>query len=159
MKLLDRVVQKMSGARWFSKVGPRVAPQFDSFVHRITRGRVIPTAGYRGALMLTVIGRKSGLERTVPLLTMPDGDRWVVIASNFGREQHPAWSENLLANPEATVQLPGRRTVRVRGRLIEGEERDDLWQKIVDYHPNYDLYAERADREIRVFVLEPTERT
>lgn len=106
-------------------------------------------------LLLTTQGRKSGLPRTVPLLYAPDGDRFVVTASNWGQQSHPAWSGNLLACDEATVALPGGRQIPVRAALAEGAERDRVWPLVTRVWPAYDTYVERSGRAIRVFVLTP----
>ncbi len=106
------------------------------------------------SLLLTTTGRRSGLPRTVPLLYVPDGARYVVIASNWGQQHHPAWSANLLAEPDATVSIHGH-DVAVRARLADPAERDRLWPSITRTWPAYDTYVERSGRDIRVFLLEP----
>lgn len=106
------------------------------------------------SLLLTTRGRKSGLDRTVPLLYAADGDAFVVTASNWGQRHHPAWSGNLLADPMATVSVSGRE-IPVRATLVEGAERDRVWPLVTQVWPAYDTYAERSGRAIRVFVLTP----
>jgi deazaflavin-dependent oxidoreductase (nitroreductase family) len=78
----------------------------------------------------------------------------VVVASNFGREKHPAWSANLLANPEATVQIRTR-LQDVRARLATDEEKARLWPRLLEIYPTWDDYTERTDRSFRAFFLEP----
>lgn len=148
------LVERMSGAAWFSKIGPKVIPRVDRFVHRVTGGRFVPSGLYVPVLLLTTIGRKSGLERTVPLATFRSGDTFVVVASNFGREHHPAWSSNLLANPAATVEYRKQRVV-VTARMADEAEKAELWPSIVKRWPNFDTYAARSGRELRVFLLDP----
>lgn len=155
MSVLDRAITKMTTSSWFRKVGPKVVPKMDLAVHKLTGGRLIPSGTYRSTLLLTATGHKSGQPRTVPLLYMPDGDRFVVIGSNYGRDNHPAWSTNLLANPHATVELPRRRRIPVVARLLEGDERREVWEQVCEYYDNYARYEERVEREIRVFALEP----
>ena len=41
--------------------------------------------------MLTTTGAKTGQQRVWPVLGVPDGDNLVVMASNWGQRQHPAW--------------------------------------------------------------------
>lgn len=106
-------------------------------------------------LLLTTTGRKSGLPRTVPLLYAPDGDKFIVTASNWGQQNHPAWSGNLLACNEATVALPVGRQIPVRAALAEGAERDRVWPLVTRVWPAYDTYVERSGRAVRVFVLTP----
>jgi len=76
-------------------------------------------------LLLTTTGRKTGEPRTSPLMYFPEGDACVVIASNAGKPQHPAWWLNLRADPRAAVQR-GREVARVRAREAAGEERARL---------------------------------
>jgi deazaflavin-dependent oxidoreductase (nitroreductase family) len=90
----------------------------------------------------------------VPLVYVPDGGAYVVTASNWGQAHHPAWSGNLLANPDATVQV-GRDTVPVRAEIVEGEQREHLWSRLVEVWPAYDTYSARSGRGIRVFRLTP----
>lgn len=124
-------------------------------VYRLTGGRLGGKVGTAPVLLLTTIGRKSGQERTAPVLYMPDGDRFIVIGTNAGNPRPPAWSLNLVANPEATVEV-GRRRIPVAARVAEGAEREDLWRRMNDeVYDGFDLYAAKLSREIRVFVLEP----
>jgi deazaflavin-dependent oxidoreductase (nitroreductase family) len=105
-------------------------------------------------LLLTTIGRKSGQPRTAPVLFLADGDRFVVINTNAGNDKTPAWSLNLRANPEAEVEI-GRKRIKVRSRLAEGEERADLWRRSMEQYEGWDFYESKLDREVGVFVLEP----
>lgn len=84
-------------------------------LYRATRGRLFGRVGRAPVLLLTTTGRRSGRSRTAPVLYLADGERLVVIGSNAGNERAPAWALNLLANPDATVQVGGqRRPVRAR---------------------------------------------
>jgi deazaflavin-dependent oxidoreductase (nitroreductase family) len=112
----------------------------------------------RGApvLLLTTKGRKTGKERTTPLLYLEDGNRLVVVASKGGAPSHPAWFLNLQANPEVTVER-GKGKSRYRARAAEGEERDALWSRVVAMYGSYADYQEKTSREIPVVVLEPVD--
>jgi deazaflavin-dependent oxidoreductase (nitroreductase family) len=85
---------------------------------------------------------------------MPEGlDTWVVLGSNYGLEKHPAWTSNLLAHPtEAEISWRGR-SIPVTGRLLEGQERQAVWERAVRFWPPYATYQTRCRREIRVFLL------
>jgi deazaflavin-dependent oxidoreductase (nitroreductase family) len=149
------VIRSLGHQRWFAAFGRKAVP-IDRWLQRTTGGRV--TVIGRSALptlLLTTRGRKSGRPRTVPLLYARDGDRFVVTASNWGQEHHPAWSGNLLACADATVSLPGRREIPVRAALVEGAERDRVWPLVIRVWPAYDTYVERSGRVIRMFVLTP----
>ena len=94
----------------------RVANGLHNSLYRATGGRIgggIPGSG--PVLLLTTNGRKTGRERTVPLLYLHDGEDIVLVASNGGTATHPTWWLNLKANPLATVEV-GNRRLRVRAR-------------------------------------------
>ncbi|MEE6261048.1 nitroreductase family deazaflavin-dependent oxidoreductase [Plantactinospora sonchi] len=153
---LGRLVRRIGHSRWFAACTPLVVPA-DRLVARLTRGRVI-ALGMVPSLLLTTTGRRSGQPRSTPLLAVPDGDGYVVVGSNWGRSEHPAWTLNLLAHPAATVTVGGRE-IPVQGRLAEGAERDRLWRLLVAEWPAYQTYVNRAGgRELRVFRLEPRQR-
>jgi deazaflavin-dependent oxidoreductase (nitroreductase family) len=127
----------------------------DRVLLKLTKGKINAIGrSSLPALLLTTIGAKSGLERTVPLMYCQDGDAFIVTASNWGKEHHPAWSANLIANPEATVEVGGR-PVPVCAELAEGTLRERLWSKVTEFWPAYDTYEERSGRSIRVFRLAP----
>lgn len=121
-------------------------------VYRETAGQ----HGYqwRGAtiLLLTTTGRKSGEARTTPLIEREDDDRWVVVASKGGAPTNPSWYENLLADPDATVEVRDE-TVPVRASTAAGEERARLWSLMTEDWPAYDDYQAKTDREIPIVVL------
>lgn len=118
------------------------------------------TGGERGydwhgtkILLLTTTGRRSGEPRTMALIHQVDGDRWVVVASKGGAPQHPAWYQNLEADPEATIQVKADR-IGVRAHAAQGEERDRLWKLMTEAWPPYDDYQAKTSRQIPVVVLE-----
>ena len=102
--------------------------------------------------MLTTIGRKSGQERTVQIAHLEVEDGWIVVASNFGQKNHPAWSYNLDANPEATVQA-GSEVVPVQAERLSDEEKESVWSRLVETTPQFAVYRTRTDRNIRVYRL------
>lgn len=123
-------------------------------VFRYTGGRIGSRLPGLHFLLLIHRGRKSGLERDTPLLYVPDGERFLVLASNAGQDHDPAWWLNLRANPEATVRV-GRRVVPVVARRAEGEEAERLWPQLVAAFPAFENYRKGTDREIPIVVLEP----
>ncbi len=104
--------------------------------------------------LLTTRGRRTGHERVTPLNFLPDGDRFVIVASNGGSQTDPHWYRNLAASPEATFQV-GPRVQQVRARTASGSERDRLWALISFWAPMYALYSSRTTRQIPVVVLDP----
>ena len=107
------------------------------------------------SLMLTTTGHRSGELRQAPLACLPDDDgTFLVVGSNFGRERHPAWTANLLADPKATVGYQ-RRTIPVVASMLDDEQRAAIWDRLVDVFPNFDEYEDRSGRALRVFRLTP----
>jgi deazaflavin-dependent oxidoreductase (nitroreductase family) len=121
-------------------------------VYRETGGE----RGYRWRgttiLLLTTRGRSSGEPRTTPLIHRTDGDRWVVVASKGGAPANPSWYENLLADPQATIEVLAE-TIPVLASTAEGEERARLWSLMAEVWPAYDDYQARTEREIPVVIL------
>ncbi len=134
--------------------GLRWAGKLNTPVYRLTRGRLLARVGKAPVLLLTTTGRKSGQPRTAPLVYLADDERMVVIGSNAGNAKVPAWALNLKADPEAEVEVRGRR-LPVRARVAEGAEREDLWRRCNEQYAGFDDYAQRTGRDIAVFVLEP----
>ncbi|MFB7501645.1 nitroreductase family deazaflavin-dependent oxidoreductase [Streptomyces sp. NPDC056161] len=149
-----RLVRKMSATRTFAQVAPHVVPALDRVVHRLTRGRVLPSTSMLPGAILTSTGARSGLPRHTPLACMPEegGRSWLLVGSNFGRTEHPAWTYNLLARPEVSINWRGR-DIAVTARLLEGEERTAAWRALLAFWPPYAAYQDRVARRIRVFRL------
>lgn len=131
MHRLDRLLLRLSGGRWSL---PRLA------------GLPVVT--------LTATGARSGRPRSVPLIATPDGERMILIASNWGQARHPAWYHNVRAHPEVTVTVAGEQR-RYRAQEVIGAEREAAWAKAVAGYPGYNAYRRRAGREIPVVLLEP----
>ncbi len=104
-------------------------------------------------LLLTTRGRKSGEERTTPLIYAPTGGDVMVVASKGGSDEPPAWYRNIEANPEVEVQIKDER-FRARARDATPDEKPEMWRTMTGEWPDYDRYQERTDREIPVVVLE-----
>ena len=111
-----------------------------------------PFAG-RPLLLLTTTGAKSGQRRITPLMYVPDGDRLLIIASNMGAPTHPDWYRNLLAHPEATVEVAAD-TFEVRAVVLEGPDRQKVWDSIVASYPFFTEHQAKITREIPVIALE-----
>lgn len=144
---------------WFSttpigsKIARTVVARADPFLYRISKGRLVSTGPPTiPQLLLTTTGRKSGLEREVQLGYTPDGDDYLVVASNFGQKHHPAWSYNLDAKAECTVLLDGR-SFRARAEKLSDDDKQRVWPRLVQSVPQYDVYVTRTDRNIKVYRL------
>ncbi|MGG2462378.1 nitroreductase family deazaflavin-dependent oxidoreductase [Streptomyces sp. RGM 3693] len=148
------LVQKISSTRTFARIAPHVIPVLDRAVHRLSGGKALLSTRMLPGLVLTATGARSGRPRSTPLACMPQDDGgWLLIGSNFGRPGHPAWTGNLLKNPEAEVSWRGR-DVPVRARLLTGEERERAWRAALEFWPPYAAYQARVEREIRLFRLD-----
>jgi F420H(2)-dependent quinone reductase len=123
-------------------------------LYRISRGRLFGRVGGAPVLLITTTGRRSGEQRTAPVVYLAEGERIVLIGSNAGNKRSPAWSLNLKSNPDCEAQVRGERRA-MRARVAEGEERTELWRAMNEQYAGFDDYQKRTDREIAVFVLEP----
>ncbi|MDQ1364424.1 MAG: hypothetical protein QOE57_466 [Acidimicrobiaceae bacterium] len=124
-------------------------------VFDVSKGRVGGRAMGMPVVKLTTTGRKSGQPRDT-MLTSPvhDGDRIVLVASNGGARQHPAWYLNLLQDPQATATMSGR-TQSMVARTASPEEKAELWPRIISAYKGYAGYQTKTDRNIPVVILEP----
>ena len=122
---------------------------------RWTGGRV-PGAGVLGLeiILITTRGHRTGAPRTVPLGAIRDGGTWLVVASNAGHDEMPAWALNLRADPTVAVEHRGVATP-YRAHEALGDERARVWPMVIDAYPGYDDYQRRTQRTIPIFVLEP----
>jgi deazaflavin-dependent oxidoreductase (nitroreductase family) len=143
----------LGGQDWFNWLGPRVFTPLDSWLYPRKHGAVVSAGpAVLPLLMLTTWGRVSGRDRTVPLLYMRSDRDLIVVGSNWARSHHPAWSENLLANPRCTVTI-GRSTCSARARRLPADEAEALWPSLEAFCPVWRTYRERSGRELRVFAL------
>ncbi|MGW0804262.1 nitroreductase family deazaflavin-dependent oxidoreductase [Nonomuraea sp. NPDC002799] len=122
---------------------------------RANEGRVGGMFEGSPLVLLTTTGARSGKQTTSPVMYVPDGDRYVVIASNGGADHHPAWYHNLRATPEATAEV-GTEAFVVQAEFVEGEERDQLYARMVAQAPGFAEYAAKTSRRIPVIALNRT---
>ena len=125
---------QLGSTKAFLAVYRKLAAPIEAPIMKATRGRVrfnvsVPT------VVLTSTGARSGVQRETPLAYFTDGDDVILIASNYGRERHPAWYHNLLAHPECELHI-GPRGGPFVAREVEDADRDRL----------YTLGAERVNK-------------
>ena len=106
-------------------------------------------------LILTTIGRRSGEQRSTPLIYQEHDGNHLIVASRGGTDEPPAWFRNLEEHPEVTVQVLDDRFT-ARARTATAEEKPAMWRKMAAAWPAYDDYQKKTDREIPVVVLERT---
>jgi deazaflavin-dependent oxidoreductase (nitroreductase family) len=137
-------------ARFLSR---HVSWRLDPILLRLTGGRVASTLVFPTAVLETR-GARSGARRRNAVITVADGDRTVIVASNAGDPRHPAWFHNLRAHPD--VLLGGR---PVRATIVADEtERERIWALADDVFPAFARYRRDADavgRTIPLVALEP----
>jgi deazaflavin-dependent oxidoreductase (nitroreductase family) len=154
MNILTAVAIKLGGLSWLPRFLRQITAM-DKFVQRITKGQwsFLRIAGLP-SMMLTVIGRKSGVARSTPMLCVPYGDGQLVAGSNFGGAKAPVWVLNVRAADRVTVTVDGV-THDAVPRELTGEERAVAWAHMLETWPNYAKYEERTHRVIPVFLMEP----
>jgi deazaflavin-dependent oxidoreductase (nitroreductase family) len=116
-----------------------------------------PTSGPftgRDVLILTTRGAKSGEVRENPLVYSRDGGHYVIVASKGGAPTHPAWYHNLVAHPNVTIEVLGKK-FPARARIVEGEDYERLYSGHAAINPTFHEYRKRTTRKIPVVVLEP----
>lgn len=138
----------MKGRDW------RLFGRLHAKLYKRLGGRFVGSLGLgRKVLLLTTTGRKSGLERTTPLVYMPHGNDAIIYPSNGGKETPPAWWLNLQTNAMATIQI-GKTIREVRARAASEVEHAEIWPKAAAYNPHWRQYAESVVREIPLVILE-----
>ncbi len=111
---------------------------------------------YIPTLLLTTIGQKSGLRRTVPLFFFRDNNTYFLIGSRGGAPKDPSWIPNLRSKPRALIRVD-RLTHRAFAEFVDGSEYERLWAIAVNAYPPYKEYAERAfPRKIPIVQLNIT---
>ena len=124
---------------------------FHNFVFRLTRGRALGQFDLP-VLLLTTTGRRSGKQRTIPLLYLEEDNTLLVVASMAGAPSNPGWYHNLVANPMVEVQTrAGRRWMQAEP--LVGEDRQRRFERIKSAANRYATYESRTDREIPVVAL------
>lgn len=122
--------------------------------------RYVETDGAEGhiwygvpSLLLTTLGRRSGQPRRLALYYATDAERYVVVASKGGADDHPEWYLNLLADPRARVQVLGD-IFDAMARTATPEEHARLWPQVVELFPTYATYQQKTSRKIPLVILE-----
>lgn len=124
-------------------------------LYRRTGGRIQISALLVPTLVLIARGARSGQRRETPLMCSPQDDgTFLVAGSNWGLSNHPSWTANLIADPNAEV-ICRRRRYLVRAQLLSGAERAAAWPMLEARWLRYRDYERVAGRAIRVFRLSP----
>ena len=152
---VTRMLLVVGKTRAFARVYRVIGPVIDPWILRRSKGKVGSQIYGLPALLLTSVGRRSGQQRVSPLLYLRDGDDFVVVGTNFGQEHHPGWTANLIAEPDAEIEV-GPERMAVRAELADTDTWNRLWPRFVAFYPGYASYLGRAGgRTPRMFVLRP----
>ncbi|MCS5723574.1 nitroreductase family deazaflavin-dependent oxidoreductase [Herbiconiux sp. CPCC 203407] len=150
---IRRAVARFSRSRFFRRFGPAVMPPLERVWKVLNRGGRPLSGVLVPSLVLHTTGARSGLPRSTELMYCPEPDgALLVTGSNFAGENHPAWSANLIAHPDAVVEV-GRRSIRVRAELVGDDEREAVWAFIEAQWPGYRGYERASGRTLRIFRL------
>jgi deazaflavin-dependent oxidoreductase (nitroreductase family) len=126
-----------------------------NFLYRSTGGRIGGKMNGGDVLLLTTTGRKSGKQRTVPLIYIMDGSAYVITAS-AGGAKNPGWFFNVRSNPQAVIQVKDKR-MSVLGEVAGPDKKPELWARLVEAMPFYANYQKRTSREFPMMILHPVE--
>lgn len=147
--MFRRLVARLGHRRWFSAIGSRVLPRLDRAVYRASGHRWMVATIAFPTLLLHAGGRQP-----VPLLFVREGPGYLVAATNWGRPEHPAWSNRLLSGSPATIEIH-RGQIPVRVRRLSPAEMAEAWPRLLEVWPAFETYRRRTRREVRVFLLTP----
>ena len=126
------------------------------FLYNVSGGRIGGKMGKVPVLLLTTTGRKTGKQRTLPLVYIMDDSNYVITASAGGVDKHPGWFFNIRSNPQATIQVKDKH-IQVTAEIAEPEKKSELWSRLVEVAPNFAGYEKRTSREIPMVILHPVE--
>jgi F420H(2)-dependent quinone reductase len=131
--------------KWFMSI--------NSLLIRLSRGRIGSQLGTQIILVLHTIGRKSGQARTTPIAYFDYEDKYLIVASNWGRDKQADWYLNLKKDPHAKLEIKGE-LIAVAAREAQGEEYQRLWKFVTERHPPYLDYQKMTTRPIPIMVFE-----
>ena len=126
----------------------------NAFLIRISRGRIGSKLGTQTILLLETIGRKTGQPRVIPIAYFFHEGVYLIVASNWGKDQDADWYLNLLKTPRAKLTVNGK-TILVEARAAQGDEYARLWKFATERHPPYLNYQKMTSRHIPIVMFQP----
>ena len=132
--------------KWFMAI--------NAFLIKISKGRIGGQLGTQTILILHTVGRKSGLPRSIPIAYFFYEGKYLIVESNWGKNNHADWYFNLQKQPQTTLEVKGQ-TIKVKASFAEGEEYTRLWEYLTKKHPPYLDYQKMTQRKIPIAVFEP----
>ena len=137
---------------------PRVLVRFGRAItnslYRGSGGRVMGTVRGMPVLLITIAGRKTGAMHTTPVLYLEDDGEYVVTGSGSGSPKEPQWFKNLRRADDAQIQV-GSRRLAVNVDVVEGAQREILWQRLLVRAPFFGDYQRKVRRQIPMAILTP----
>ena len=129
----------------------------NAFIYRMSNGRLWSKwSGKYPIMVLSTVGRKTKKIRHIPLIKVLYNNQPILVASMGGAPIHPSWFFNVRDNPNIEVQIgPDKKSYQAI-RANE-EEKERLWPTICSFYSDYQVYQERTQRNIPVFICTPTE--
>ncbi len=134
--------------KWFMAI--------NTLLLRLSRGRIGSKLGSQTILILHTNGRKSGQDRAVPIAYFAYEGHYLIVASNWGKDQQANWYLNLKKDPHAKLEINSK-IIPVTAREAQGQEYDQLWQYVTKRHPPYLEYQKMTTRHIPIMIFEPGE--
>ncbi len=132
--------------KWFMSI--------NSLLIRLSRGRLGSTLGTQTILILHTMGRKSGQDRAIPIAYFGYEGKYLIVASNWGRDKQADWYLNLKQDPHAKLEIKGK-TISAIAREVQGEEYQRLWKFAAERNPPYLEYQKMTTRHIPIMMFEP----
>jgi deazaflavin-dependent oxidoreductase (nitroreductase family) len=107
-------------------------------------------------LILTSTGARTGEPREAILSFVREGEKYVVAGTFGGSPTDPAWTRNLVANPEVKVEAKAQTFTARAQRVTDEATYQRLWEALVESRPDFAEYPAKSGRKIPIFTLEPT---
>jgi F420H(2)-dependent quinone reductase len=136
------------------KIFMQIGMAIHIFLYRLTGGKFGGKMGGNEVLLLNAVGRKSGKQRTNPVMFIRDGGAYVITASAGGAPSNPDWYYNLRAHPQTTIQVMEQR-INVTASEADPSERERLWAKLISQSPQFKGYETKTTRKIPMVILYP----
>ncbi len=131
----------------------KIFMDFNAFLIRLTNGRIGGKLGTQTILLLETIGRKTGQPRVIPIAYFFHEGKYLIVASNWGKDKDADWYLNLQKNPRAKLTVNGK-TIPVEAHAAQGDEYARLWKFATERHPPYLNYQKMTSRHIPIVVFD-----
>ena len=131
--------------KWFMTI--------NAFLIKISNGKIGGKLGTQTILILHTTGRKSGQPRSIPIAYFFHEGKYLIVESNWGKNNHADWYFNLQKQPQASIEVNGR-MIKVNASFAEGEEYSRLWEYVTKKHAPYLEYQKMTERKIPIVVFE-----